>query len=138
MLIWLPAAVAAAIVVLTWLYTLDQYHTLPDRVPLHLGPAGNVDSWGPRPAIWMLPAVQMLSAAIMLWAGYAIATGAPGSHGSVRGIAFFAPCILAILWRAQVLLISVAKSGGDRVPMLGFWLFFALMLGAAMLSAFFL
>jgi hypothetical protein len=74
----------------------------------------------------------------MLWGAYAIATGAPNTHGSVRGLAVFAPCILAILWRAQALLISIAKSGRDRVPMRGFWLFFAVMLGAATLSAFFL
>jgi hypothetical protein len=138
MLISLPIALAAAIVVLTWLYTLDQYHALPERVPLHVGPGGNVDGWGPRSMIWLLPAVQLLCAALFFWAGHELAIGATGTHGSVRGLAFFAPCILAILGRAQALLISAAKSHEQRVPMGGFWLFFAVMLGAGMLSVLFL
>ena len=138
MLVSLAIALAAAIIVMTWVQTGDQYRTLPDRVPLHMDLNGTVDLWGPRFAIWMLPAVQLACAGIMAFAGYAISVGAANTHGSVRGVAFFAPCMLALLWRAQVLLISIAKSGEERVPMGSFWIFFAAAFGAAMLSAIFL
>ena len=138
MLVAFCAALAAAIVVITWARTSVEYKTLPDRVPLNLGFGGAVNSYGPRGAIWLLPAAQLLSAAIFSFAGYALAVGAPGAHGSLRGLAFFAPCILSVLWRAQSLIISAAQSGASRVPMGGFWLFFVAMLGAGTLAMFFL
>ncbi|HKU68869.1 MAG TPA: DUF1648 domain-containing protein [Candidatus Baltobacteraceae bacterium] len=138
MLVSFLAATAAAIVVMTVVHTVAEYPNLPDRVPLNIGATGVVNTWGPRFAIWFLPAVAIVTAGIMLFGGYAIAAGSRGAHGSVPGAAFFAACILAVVARAQWLLISVAKSGGNRVPMTGFWLFFAVMLGAASLGALFL
>lgn len=132
------AAVSAAIVATTFLYTSAEYGTLPDRVPLQVGIDGTVNAYGPRVAIWFLPGVQLLSLGIFAFAGYAVATNMPGTHGSLRGLAVFAPCILAVVWRAQLLLISVAKANGNRVPLGGFWLFFAAMLAVGSISARFL
>jgi hypothetical protein len=132
------AALSAAVVVMTFAHTLAEYPSLPDRVPLHLRYNGTVDNWGPRSSVWLLPGLQVVVAAVMVFSGYALVTGMPGTHGSVLGLAFFAPCVLAILWRAQLLLISAAKSGGKRVAMGGFWLFFAAMLAAGTLGVVFL
>lgn len=136
MLVPFCAALAAAIVAITWVQTSTEYKALPNRVPLNFGFDGVVNSFGPRGGIWLLPAVQLFSAAIFVFAGYALAVGAPGTHGSLPGLAVFAPCILAALWRAQRLIISAARSGASRVPMGGFWLFFVAMLAAGTLAMF--
>jgi len=138
MLVAFCAALAAAIVVITWVQTSAEYRTVPNRVPLSLGFDGVVNSYGPRGAIWLLPAVQLFSAAIFIFSGYGIAVGAPGAHGSLPGLAVFAPCILALLWRAQRLIISAARSAASRVQMGGFWLFFVAMLAAGTLAIFLL
>lgn len=132
------AAVAAAVVLITFLQTRVDYGALPDRVPMSIALNGTVNAYGPRAAIWLLPAVQVLCAAIFLGAGYALATNAPGAHGSLRGMAVFAPCVLAILWRAQRLIISGAKSSGTRVSIGGFWLFFVVMMAAGSFAIVFL
>lgn len=116
------AALAAAIVVIAFVQTWGEYGSLPERVPMSIGFNGTVNAYGPRSAIWLLPVVMLVSAGIFLFSGYALAMHVPGAHGSVAGLAVFAPCILAILWRAQALLISGAKSGGGRVAMGGFWI----------------
>jgi len=138
MLVAFCAALAAAIVVITWVQTSAEYRTVPNRVPLSLGFDGVVNSYGPRGALWLLPAVQLFSAAIFIFSGYALAVGAPGAHGSLPGLAVFAPWILALLWRAQRLIISAARSAASRVQMGGFWLFFVAMLAAGTLAIFLL
>lgn len=120
MLVALCAALAAAIVVIAFLQTWSEYGTLPERVPLNIGLDGTVNRYGPRPFVWLLPAVMLFSTGIFAFSGYAIATHMPGTHGTLAGLAVFAPCVLGVLWRGQALIIAVAKSGGNRVPMGGF------------------
>lgn len=138
MLVAFCAALAAAIVCITFVQTWSSYGTLPDKVPMSIGFGGTVNAYGPRPMIWLLPAVMLVSSGIFVFAGYALANNLPGTHGSLRGMAAFAPCEFAILWRAQLLLISGAKYGGSRVPMSGFWPFFVAMLAAGIVAIVFL
>lgn len=39
------------------IYLITQYSTLPDRVPGHYDEEGNVDRWGSKMELWILPIV---------------------------------------------------------------------------------
>jgi len=105
-------------------------------VPMGLNYDGSVRGTWPRPMIWFTVGVQVLVACAMLYAGQAIASGAPGTHGTLRGLTVTAVCVNAIIWRVQTLLISVAKSPRNAVPMRGFWLFFGVCFAVILLDAF--
>jgi len=120
MLVSFCAALSAAIILLTISQTARSYPELPERVPLHIGPDGSADGFGPRPMIWTLVGMELVVAALFVFVGRDLAAQTPGTHGTVAGAAAGSVFILAILWRAQVLLISVAKSAQNRVPMRGF------------------
>jgi hypothetical protein len=124
MLIAVLAASAAAIVVVTFLQTINEYRTLPERFPLHLDVNGNVNNYGPRWTAFLVPAIQISVLALMAFADYSIAAGAPGTHGSLLGATIVAVCMAALTWRVQLLLIESAKSDGKPVSMRGFWMFF--------------
>jgi uncharacterized membrane protein len=36
------------------------YSSLPDTVPIHFGPSGNVDGWGDKVFAWLLPAIAAI------------------------------------------------------------------------------
>ncbi|HZZ65588.1 MAG TPA: DUF1648 domain-containing protein, partial [Candidatus Baltobacteraceae bacterium] len=129
-LLWACAAVTAVFILLTLAQTREAYPELPARVPIQFDFAGRPSTYGPRPMIWIVVGVQLLCAAIFVLAGYAIAARLPGTHGSVRGLALLAPIVTAMLWRAQVLLLDVARAPAHRVPMGAFWLFYAAGLAA--------
>lgn len=101
------------------------YSTLPDRVPVHMNASGEADGFGPKFMIWLVPLVQVVSGVVMLYGTRALASHAPGTHGTVLGATIIAVCVMALTWRVQQLLIASAKSGGQPVPMRGFWVFFA-------------
>lgn len=128
------AAVAASIVAITFLQTRAEYATLPNRVPLSIRFDGTVNTYGPRAAVWLLPAVQVISLGAFLASGFALVTKAPATHGSLTGLAAFAPCVLAVFWRAQKLLITGARTTAKRIPMGGFWVFLVAMLGAGSIA----
>lgn len=119
--------VACALVAATFAATADAYPHLPDKVPLHIGLNGTVDGWGPRPAIWMLPVVQLLTTLLLLAVITALSLHLPNTHGSPRGACVIGICVLAILWRAQKLLLELARNKGDRVDLTGIWIWFALL-----------
>ncbi|HEY9179251.1 MAG TPA: DUF1648 domain-containing protein [Candidatus Baltobacteraceae bacterium] len=125
MLIAFLAALAAAFIFLTFLQTMAAYSTLPDRVPVHMNASGEADGFGPKFMIWLVPLVQVVSGVVMLYGARALASHAPGTHGTVLGATIIAVCVMALTWRVQQLLIASAKSGGQPVPMRGFWVFFA-------------
>jgi len=136
MLLAFLAALAVAIVVLTFVQTLSAYPTLPDRVPTGFYWDGTARGYGPRPFIWFVVAVQVFAGCIMAFADYAVATDAPGTHGSLLGSLIASVCVLAILWRAQMLMISCAKSGASRVPMNGFWTFLVVGMSIVLIDVF--
>lgn len=55
---WLTIFVFAAVVI----YLITQFSSLPDRVPGHYDGEGNVDRWGSKMELWILPGV-----AVLLW-----------------------------------------------------------------------
>jgi uncharacterized membrane protein len=51
---------AVAMLLLLWLMTAVVYPLLPERVPAHFGPDGQVTRWEYRSAFWLLPVVASL------------------------------------------------------------------------------
>lgn len=136
MLISFLAALAVAIVVLTFVQTLAAYPTLPDRVPTGFYWDGTPRGYGPRAFVWFIVGVQIFAACVMAYADYAIATNAPGTHGSLLGSLIVSVCVLAILWRGQMLVISCAKSGASRARMNGFWTFLVVGMSIVLIDVF--
>ena len=119
------AALAAAIAAITAVQTWAAYPSLPLRVPVGLDAYGYPRSMAPRPVIWLIVVVQLCILVLMAYGDYAIATHAPGTHGSLLGASIIAAAVMALMWRVQMLLLSSAKSDGNPVPMNGFWIFLA-------------
>jgi len=113
-------ATGAAIVIGTIVTTAARYRELPDRIPIHFGFDGKANRYGPRFAIWILVAAELLIAGT-----YALAGGEGGLGALVAN-----DCILAIAWYAQLAIISAAISGQNRINPLRFWIFFAVMMAA--------
>lgn len=130
------AALSAAIITINVLQTWTAYPQLPDRVPLGFAFNGEVRSRGPRAMIWFTVGLQIAIAALMWASGYALATHAPGTHGTLTGFLIFTVIFNAMLWRVQTLLIFAAKSGRDRVPMSGFLLVFGVCVVLILIDAF--
>lgn len=130
------AALAGAAMVMTVVQTWAAYPGLPSQVPLGLDWKGAARSLAPRPMIWFIVVIQIFIAAVILFAGYAIATHMPGTHGTLPGLSIFSVLLMAMMWRVQMLLISAAKSGGKPVPMNGFWKFLAAWVVLALLDVF--
>lgn len=116
------AALAAALVAITVAQTAAAYPVLPARVPMGFDYDGTV-RFAPRPMIWFMIFVQAAVAAVIAYAGRAIAVNAPGTHGSLLGLSIVAACVMAMMWRLQSLMLCAAKSGEKRVSLRGFWLF---------------
>lgn len=136
MLVGFLAALAAAIVFLTFLQTASAYPTLPDRVPVHLDASGLADGFGPKFMIWLIPAIQVGTGILFLFGGHAIASNAPGTHGTLLGSAIIGVCVVALTWRVQLLLIEAAKNAGKRAQMRGFWMFFVVWMCVVLFDAF--
>jgi hypothetical protein len=129
-------ALAAALMVVNVAQTLLAYSALPERVPTGLNADGSARGFGPRPMIWLIVAIQAAAACVMVYVGYAIATHAPGTHGSLFGFSIFTGLFNAFMCRVQALMISAANAGGKPLPMRGFWLFSGGWLAAVLLDAF--
>lgn len=128
-------ALAAAIVFLTVVQTMAAYPSLPAQFPIHLDWNGRANGAGPRAMAFLVPGIQLCTAALLAFAGYSIAIGAPGTHGSLLGLSIIGVCVAALTWRVQMLLIESARSGLKPVPMRGFWVFFAAWLAVVVLDA---
>jgi uncharacterized membrane protein len=128
MIVALFAGVGIGIVIATIILTATSYQQLPERVPLHFGLDGTINMWGPRAAVWLLPAIQVVIATAD---GLAFKTGAAPGPGLL-----IADFVLALTYRAQVLIIDTAKSGKEKAEMRGFWFFSLFTLGAVLLLVF--
>lgn len=118
------AGFAAAIVLLTFVRTRDAYPSLPDRVPVRIGPGGVIDAFGPRRMIWLGVVIQLIVGCIITFAGAAIAMNLPHTHGRLSGLSLTAVFIMGLLWRIQTLVLEAARTGARSVPMQSFWVFF--------------
>jgi hypothetical protein len=115
-----------AIVVATVALTSQRYAQLPDRIPIHFGLAGNVDGYGPRYLAWIMVLVQLA-----IFPEFFLQYEVTHRLGSIA----FTDTLLAICLGAQVLILNTARSGKTRVNMLGFWIFFAVMLALGILGS---
>lgn len=129
------AALAAALVVITIVQTWAAYPQLPDRVALQFELNGAPRSYGPRWTIWVPVLIQVLIGIGMAFTGYAIATHAPGVHGTLTGFSIFTVLFNALIWRVQTLLLSAAKSAEYRLPMKRFWPFVAVWIALILVDA---
>lgn len=130
------AALSAAIVVMTIVQTAAAYPSLPDRVPLNFGWDGRPRGYGPRAAIWFIVAVQIFAASVMAFADYALATHAPGTHGTLLGSLVASVPALTMFWGAQRVLISCAKNGEAFVQTRRFAGLVAVSIALVLLAAF--
>ena len=128
--ITLAAAIAAVLVAGSIAETLRSYDRLPERVPLHFGLDGSIDTYGPRFMVWSMVVVQIAIAA--LFAGIIALFLSQGLPARVSvAMAGFGDVMILMLWRAQRLIIETALSGQDRADLRAFWWLF----GATMLCA---
>jgi len=56
---WAMQAVSGACLLANIVVTLTAYPNLPARVPTHLDIAGNIDAWGGKTSVFILPAVAL-------------------------------------------------------------------------------
>lgn len=118
-------AVGIAIVVATFAATAANYGSLPERVAIHFGFDGTANGYGPRPAVWLLPAIQCMISA--QFAFLFLGIGRPG-------LLAFGDAMLFIVWRAQLLILSAATARQERVPIGGFWIAFVAAMAAGVVS----
>jgi 4-hydroxybenzoate polyprenyltransferase len=105
--------------------TAARYGRLPTRVPIHFGITGVADSFGPRPLIWLTPAVQILFAAmasIRYFIGRDLRT-------LIAGIG-----LSAILFWVQIQILSAAISRTNRLRVAMFWVSVAVILAAMVVA----
>lgn len=93
--------------------TATSYAALPERIAIHFGLDGAPNGWGPRAAVWLLVSLQLVIAVVN---GLAYARGAPLIALLITDWA------LALLWQAQLLIVSTAARGAERASMSAFWL----------------
>jgi uncharacterized membrane protein len=65
LLIWLNIAV----VILAWIFAINSYGSLPDRIPLHFSWDGQPDRWGDKSPLnfFLLPALSMVIVFLMIF-----------------------------------------------------------------------
>jgi hypothetical protein len=119
--------VGVTIIVATVGYTLLRYGDLPERVPIQFDSSGNARAYGPRYAIWLVPAVQIFAAVLWLFA-----------LGRSSRTLIVVDAALALCLASQVMFVSTATSGGKRLNRPLYWAFTVVafaVIGAAMLAA---
>ena len=124
-------AVGLAIIVATIVLTAANYRALPQRIPLHFLIDGTINGDGPRPAAWLMPGFQLL---LLIYAQIH-ARGFPARQ------LIMADCILALMWRAQALIIATAVSGfrlRERAEVSGFYIFLAFAIAIAVVATYFI
>ena len=115
-----------AIMVGTAAITSSRYSELPEKIPMHFGLDGTVNRYGPRSMAWLLVVNQVVIAAVFFTI-YAT-TG-------TRGVLVMGVCMLAIFLRVQLLILSAAMTGGERVPVGGSLLFILVTLAIGVFAA---
>lgn len=56
--------VSLLLIIINFIYLISVWNTLPEQVPIHFNGKGEVDGWGGRAFIWLLPTIGLL-----LWFG---------------------------------------------------------------------
>jgi uncharacterized membrane protein len=119
-------ALGAGIIFATIAVTIVRYRDLPETIPIHFGFDGKPNGYGPRSAIWLGPAVQLLLTAT------AFSLGAQAPHMShTSWLALLALCLAV-----QLLIIAAATSGTQRLNRRVFWSVFVATMAFAVVAAF--
>jgi hypothetical protein len=121
------ALLGVCIIIATIALTAARYRKLPDRVPIHFGLHGNANAFGPRYAIWMGPAAQIVVAAVSLWAF--------GIERTARNL-IVVDAVLAMCLVAQYLILEAATTGTTRLNLTVFWTSFIVGLGVIAFAVF--
>jgi len=53
------------LLILVWVYTFLNYTELPDTIPIHFNGSGEVDDYGNKVTIWILPAIATFTAVLL-------------------------------------------------------------------------
>lgn len=114
-------------IVATVALTAARYGQLPDRVPIHFGFDGNADAYGPRYAIWIGPAAQIVVAALS-WLAFAV-------ERMARTL-IVVDAVLAMCLVAQYLILEAATTGKTRLNLTAFWASFVVGLAVILAAAF--
>jgi hypothetical protein len=105
-------ALCVGIVAGTVVYTGLRYRQLPNRVPLHFGFSGRVDGTGPRPAVWLIVALQ-----IFIGSTYTFTY----LSGGTQRMMLLGCWIVAFMAWLQIQIVSVAATGTNRLPPVALW-----------------
>jgi uncharacterized membrane protein len=116
----------AGIIVATIAVTIARYRDLPETMPLHFGLDGRPNWYGPRFAVWIIPAIELFITVEAL----AFGTLAP-RIGPVFWLA-----ILVLCSAAQLLMLDAATSVTQRLNTRAFWIVFVATMGVAVAAAF--
>jgi uncharacterized membrane protein len=116
----------AGIIFVTIAVTIARYGDLPETIPIHFGLDGTANGYGPRVAIWIVPAVALLIAAA------ALSSASQTPHMS----AIFWLAILVFCLAMQLLMLAAATNGTRRIDIRAFWVVFVATIGAALAAAF--
>lgn len=122
--------VAIALMVGGFILVVVSWASLPARIPIHWNAAGEVDGWGPRGVIWLLPAIGLLLVGGLLavmrvpWLANVPVTiterNAAAQYGLiVRLLAVLSAGVASIFFILVVETIQTARGGGD---LLGPWM----------------
>jgi uncharacterized membrane protein len=118
----------AAIIIVTISITAARYYELPERIPIHFTLDGTPNSYGPRATAWLLPASQLLLAAIY----------ATLYKNGIPAMLVVSTTVLLVCCGGQILILQTATSGADRASMGWFWIFLAIVLAAGVSASRFL
>ena len=64
--------VSILLIIINLVYLVSVWNTLPEQVPIHFNAKGEVDGWGGRAVIWLLPIISFF-----LWFGMTIMERVP-------------------------------------------------------------
>lgn len=62
---YLLETLAIVIFLAIWIQAMYYWPQLPERIPVHLNGAGQVDGWGSRTSIWFIPGIALLIYAVL-------------------------------------------------------------------------
>lgn len=122
----MPSALGAGIIFVTVAVTVARYGDLPETIPIHFGLDGKPNGYGPRGAIWLIPAIQLLLTAT------AFSFGSQAPHISLA----FWFALLVLCLALQVLIIAAATSVTQRLNRPVFWSVFVATMTFAVVAAF--
>src|SRR5215471_13725093 len=66
MTIWINA-LTVVVLILSWWIALNAYPNLPERIPRHFGITGEVNAWGGRWMIFLMPLIGTVIFAVNYW-----------------------------------------------------------------------